>query len=185
MSGKNFKEIESELDFIKLLKKEKIIKTEFHGNRDFYNIIKGVSIDGSKLNSISEESQIVPIINNYIERNFGGISYEIDIDFDLEFEDIKDDLKKLKDNILNEKISQISLKKKKDDDEEPKGNKSTSIKVTSVFLFKKIFNEACKLEDNKKDNIKGINYKINKDDLNKYDLNKCINDNINDNNSRY
>ena len=55
IKGKNFKEIEGEKEFIKLLKKDKIIKSDFHGNRDFYNIIKGVAIDGSKLNSISDE----------------------------------------------------------------------------------------------------------------------------------
>ena len=52
-------------------------------------------------------------------------------------------------------------------------------------MFKKIYNEACTLEDNTKDNVKGIIYKIKDDHMDKYDLNKCINDNINDNNSRY
>ena len=76
-------------EFIKLLKKDKIIKSEFHGNRDFYNIIKGVAIEGSRLSSISDEKQIVPIINNCIERNLGVISYDIDIDFNLKYEEIK------------------------------------------------------------------------------------------------
>ena len=35
------------------------------------------------------------INNNYIGRNFGGISYQIDIDFNLEFEDIKNEMKNL------------------------------------------------------------------------------------------
>ena len=90
LQGKNFKEIEAEKDFINLLKREKRIKSEFHGNGDFYNIIKGVAKEGSKLNNIVDEVQIVPIINNYIEKNFGGISYEIDIDFNLVYEYIKD-----------------------------------------------------------------------------------------------
>ena len=59
------------------------------------------------------------------------------------------------------------------------------IKVTSVFLFKKIYNVACTIVDSTKDNLKGIIYEIKDDHMNKYDLNKCINDNINDNNSRY
>jgi hypothetical protein len=105
LKGKNFREIELEKDFANLLKKEKRIKSEFHGNRDFYNIIKGVAIEGSKLNNIADEIQIVPIINNYIERNFGGISNEIDIDFNLEFEDIKNEMKKLKEEILKEKMN--------------------------------------------------------------------------------
>ena len=65
-------------------------------------------------------------------------------------------------------------------------NKATNIKVTSVFLFKKIYNEACILEKPKENqNINGKIYQIPNDYLNKYDLNRCINDNINDNNSRY
>jgi len=169
LKGKDLKEIDGQQEYKKLLKKEKKIKLEFHGNRDFYNIIKCVAIEGSKLNNISDEAQIVPIIENYIERNFGGISYEIDIDFNLQSDDIKEDMKKLKE-ILKDKIV--------------KKNNNEIIKVTSVYLFKKIYNEACTYEDNKKDNVKGIIYQI-KDNMDKYDLNKCINDNINDNNCRY
>ena len=192
VKGKNFKEIEGEQEFIKLLKRDRIIKSEFHGNRDFYNIIKGVAIEGSRLNSISDEKQIVPIINNYIERNFGGINYDIDIDFNLGFDDIKLELEKLKAEILNEKLAMLLNKKKegkRDDDEEAdmkKENENNSIKVTSVFLFKKIYNEACTLEKSKdNEKITGKIYQIGNDDLDKYDLNKCIQDNINDNNSRY
>ncbi len=76
-------------EFIKLLKKDKIIKSEFHGNRAFYNIIKGVALEDYRLSSISDEKQIVPIINNCIERNLGVISYDIDIDFNLKYEEIK------------------------------------------------------------------------------------------------
>ena len=39
---KLFQEIECQSDYKKLLKKEETINSEFHGNRDFYNIIKGV-----------------------------------------------------------------------------------------------------------------------------------------------
>ena len=169
-----------DIEFIKLYKKDKIIKTEFHGNRDFYNLIKGVAIEGCKFYSIYDEKQIVPIINNFIERNFGGINYEIDIDFDLEFEDIKDEFYKLKNEILNEKLVTYTNRKKKKkyfNEEE-----DTVIKVSSIFLFKKAFNQACCLE---KSNINADIYQISKDDLFKYDLNKYINDNINDKNSRY
>ena len=175
-------EIERLQGYKKLLKKEEKIKSEFHGNRDFYNIIKGVAIEGSKLNNISDENQIVPIIENYIERNFGGISYELDIDFELETDDIKEDMEILKGEILKEKIPKSRQKRNESNREE---EKDKIIKVTSVFLFKKIYNEACTLENNDKDNIKGIIYKIKDDHMDKYDLNKCINDNINDNNSRY
>ena len=101
LKGKDFRQIEYEKEFKKLLKRDKTIKTEFHGNRDFYNIIKGVAIEGSRLGDISDEKLIVPIINNFIERNFGGITYGIDINFNLEFEYIKEQMKELKEEILN------------------------------------------------------------------------------------
>ena len=127
--------------------------------------------------NISDENQIKPIIENYIERNFGGISYEIDIDFNSRCNDIRNEMESLKE-ILKGKIS---ITKKKDDKKETdKGEK-----VSSVYLFKKIFNEACALENYQKEKIKGIIYQIDDNNLDKYNLNKCINDNINDNNSRY
>ena len=118
IKGKIFREIETEQEYISLLKRDRTIKSEFHGNRDFYNITKGVAIEGSRLNSISDEKQIVPIINNSIERNFGGISYEIDIDFDLVFDDIKEEIKILKEEILNEKLTTNEDKKNRETDEE-------------------------------------------------------------------
>ena len=170
LKGKDLNEIEGQKEFKKMIKSEKKIKAEFHGNLDFYNIIKGIAKEGANLNNILDEAQIVPIIENYIERNFGGINYEIDIDFSLQCNDIKEKIKKLHE-ILKEIISGT------DEGEIPK--------ITSVYLFKKIYNEACSYEDNKKENVKGIVYKIKDDHMDKYDLNKCINDNINDNNSRY
>ena len=193
LKGKYFKEIETEQEFIKLFKRDKKIKSEFHGNRDFYNIIKGVAIEGSRLNNISDEKQIVPIINALIERNFGGISYNIDINFDLIPDDIKEKMEKLKEETLKEKLIEIEKKNKiekeeEDDDDYKKDEeeKDNSFKITSVFLFKKIYNEACQEEKQKdNENFTGKIYQIGNDDLVSYDLNKCINDNINDNNSRY
>ena len=170
--GKNLNEIEAQLEYKDLYNTEKKIKKDFHGNRDFYNIIKGVAIEGSKLNNISDENQIVPIIENYIERNFGGINISIDIDFKIQCDDIKDQIDNIKE-ILKDKIP-LNIE---DEEEIPK--------VTSVYLFKKIYNEACNKENNKNLNLIGATYKIKEDHLDKYDLNKCINDNINDNNSRY
>lgn len=48
---KDFKEIKRDEKFIKLLKKDRKIKTEFHGNRDFYSLIKGVAIVVSQLSN--------------------------------------------------------------------------------------------------------------------------------------
>ena len=166
---KSLKEIENDEYFKYLLKKEVKIKTEFHGNRDFYNIIKSVAIDGSKLTNISNEKQIVNIIESYIERNFGGIYYEIKIDFDFELEN-KEEIEKKVQLVLGDKIKN---KKKKKNDKKVEEN---IIKVSSVYIFKHIYNLVCEEKDK--------NYKILKIEDN-YDLNKCINDNINDINSRY
>ena len=168
--GKNLNQIETQPEYKNLFNFERKIKNEFHGNRDFYNIIKGIALEGSQLNNISDETQIVPIIEKYIERNFGGISNEIDIDFNNQPDDIKDEMNNLKE-ILKEKIS--------NDDEE------RIEKVISVYLFKKVYNEACKYENNINLKLTGATYKIKEDHIEKYDLNRCINDNINDNNSRY
>ena len=181
---KDLSEIQRQESYKKLFKEEENIKIEFHGNRDFYNIIKGVAYEGSKLSNITVENQIIPIIENFIERNFGGITYEIDINFDLIPNDIKDDMATLKNSILKEKIP-TTKKKKKDSHKE----QEQVITVNSVYLFKKIYNEACNLEnitgDEKINAIKGVIYKIKDDHIDKYNLKKCIYENINDYNSRY
>ena len=137
--GKNLNQIETQPEYKNLFNSERKIKNEFHGNRDFYNIIKGVALEGSQLNNISDETQIVPIIERYIERNFGGISNEIDIDFNNQPDDIKEEMNILKE-ILKEKI--------------PNDDEDKMEKVISVYLFKKIYNEACKYENN--ENLKLI-----------------------------
>ena len=94
---------------------------------------------------------------------------------------------------LKEKLIEIEKKNKiekeeEDDDDYKKDEeeKDNSFKITSVFLFKKIYNEACQKEKQKyNENFTGKIYQIGNDDLVSYDLNKCINDNINDNNSRH
>ena len=48
---KDFKEMKRDEKFIKSLKKDRKIKTEFHGNRDFYSLIKGVAIVVSQLSN--------------------------------------------------------------------------------------------------------------------------------------
>ena len=183
--GKTFREIEFEKGYKYLLKKEKKIRTEFHGNRDFYNLIKSVAMEGYKFNCICDEHQIVPIIANYIERNFGGINYEIDINFfKFEFDDIKDEIHKLKD-ILSEKMPYPGNKKNRGAKTLKTNDEDEIIKVSSIYLFKKIYNEACQNENNKYNNLMGNPYKIKCENIEKYDLNKCINGNINEYYSRY
>ena len=165
--NKDFSEIKRIKEFIDKLKEDKKIKENFHGNRDLYNFIKEIAIETGRL-SVFENNVVVNIIEKYIERNFGGIDYEIDIDFKLKPNDIKNNVEQIerifedyttKNNRRNNKI----IKDK--------------IKVSSVFLFKKIYNIACGTE---------TEYQINKENCKRYDLNQCIIDNINDiNNPRY
>ena len=158
---KQFSEIKNFNEFKNLLKKEKKIKVDFHGNRDLYNFIKGIAREIGRLNEL-EDDKVVLIIEKYIERNFGGIDYEIDIDLDLKPTDIEDKIKSVIE-ILREFIIRDRRRTRQQE----------KIKVTSVFLFKKIYNLACNTEDS---------YKIKTNRITRYDLNECINDNITDNN---
>ena len=49
-------------NFIEMLKRERKLNIWFHGIFDFYNLIKGVAIECSKLYDINVEKQI---ISNY------------------------------------------------------------------------------------------------------------------------
>ena len=174
--SKNLREIQNTYKeghnlYKELLKREKKIKVEFHGNRDFYNIVSSVATEGSKLSNFG--SDIIPYIESYIERNFGGINYEIDIDFSLIPKDKSEEMAIIKDILKDKK-----LKKKKD---LINTNEESVKKVSSVYIFKKIFNKACQVEEK----MLFKQYQIEEDKIGNYDLNKCINDNINDNNGRY
>ena len=163
-----FSEIKRMKKFKNLFKKEKTINIDFHGNGDLFNLIKGIAIEIGNL-SISDHIEIKDIIEKYIERNFGGIDYEIDINFKLSFSEINQRIKSVY-SIL-ELSSNVKRRMERDNREK--------VKISSVFIFKKIYNKIC-------DEEKEIQYKISNDNCRKYDLNKCINDNINDNcNSRY
>ena len=158
---RQFDAIKQEEDFKYLMKKEKKIRIDFHGNRDFYNIIRGIAID-LKSGDITDQDKVAIIIR-YIERNFGGIDYEIDIDLKSTLEDTKEVIE-----LLERILSDYDYEENKE-----------IIKLSSVFLFKKLYNIECEKEDPKN------TLKIDKLKLNDYNLNKCINDNIKDNNSRY
>jgi len=166
LSQKDFKEINRMKDYINLYKKEKKIKEDFHGNRDLYNFIKEIAIETGRLSTF-EDNEVKEIIERYIERNFGGIDYEIDIDFKLELNDIKTQISEVK-QILEGYIANKKRGKK------PKDKKDKNDKVSSVFLFKKVYNIVCGTENQ---------YKIKDENCKKYDLNRCIVDNINDNNN--
>ncbi len=83
------------------MKKENKIAIDFHGNRDFYSLIRGIAIELKFRDFTETNKEKIIIINKYIERNFVGIEYEFDIDLDLAFEDIKNDVDLIK-NILED-----------------------------------------------------------------------------------
>ena len=176
LKNQQYSEIKNKKEFINILKKEKTIKIDFHGNRDLYNFIKGTAREMARLNEL-DDNELVNIVEKYIERNFGGIDYEIDIDLDLKLSDIEDKIK-LVNEILKEFTIKKTSKKKNDKKNEKENNEKEKIKVTSVFLFKKIYNIICDREVAK-------SFKINNNRTIRYDLNSCINDNINDINNRY
>ena len=151
-------------EFKDLLIKDEKIRKDFHGNRDFYNLIKGIAIELGRLGDTNDEEK-VPIIIKYIERNLGGIEYEIDIDFNLILDDIREKIDEIK-NIL-------------DDYDCPEKDDKNKHKINSVYIFKKIYNSIL-LKDDPNSKLIIDNLKINE-----YNLNNCINDNIRDINSRY
>ena len=157
---RQFEVIKELQKFKDLLKKDDKIRKDFHGNRDFYNLIKGIAIELGRLGDTNDEEK-VPIIIKYIERNIGGIEYEIDIDFDLVLDDIMENINTIR-SILEDYDFQDENKNK----------------INSVFLFKKVYNLILKDDPNSK-------LKIEIKKINEYNLNNCINDNIRDTNSRY
>jgi len=158
---RQFEFIKGLKEYTDLMKKENKIRKDFHGNRDFYNLIRGIAAELKSGDSTDNEK--VTIIIKYIERNFGGIEYEIDINLKLVLEDTKKNIELIK-NILDDYDSYEENKK---------------LKLSSVFLFKKLYNLECeKIDPNS-------NLKIDKLKINDYNLNNCINTNIKDINSRY
>ena len=161
----SFEFIKNEKKYIDLMKKEKKIRNDFHGNRDFYNLIKGVANELGQLENY-KDSYAVQIINKYIERNFGGITYEIDINFNLKLDNIKNELISIK-NIFED----YNLYEK-----------DKIIKLNSSLLFKMLYNQQCENDNSVK---LYRNLCIDKSEIYYYDFNNFIYDNINDNNGRF
>ena len=156
-----FETIKQSKEFIELMKKDDTIRKDFHGNRDFYNLIKGIA-NALRQSGDLGDNEKVAIIIKFIERNFGGIEYSIHIDFNLILDDIREEVESIK-RILQEYTPDIK----------------NEIKLNSVYLFKKLYNLQCQTLD------KDGNLHIDENDIKKYNLNNCINDNISDINSRY
>ena len=171
----SFSEIRKKKEFKILLKEENKINHNFHGNSDLFNLIKGFILEVGRL-STSDQIDVTDIIEKYIERNFGGINYEIDIDFNIHFSDEKYNINIIK-KIFEDFIPINNIKRIKRSRQKNLGNKDKKdeiIKISQVFLFKKLYNIECGKETQSQ---------IGNENCKKYDLNKCINDNINDNNN--
>ena len=160
-----FREIKMRKEYKDLLRQETKIKEDFHSNGDFYNYIRQIAIKLEKLDSF-DEVEIKAIINNSIESNFGGIDYEIDISFDLILMDIERDIETIRGIFTRGQRIRIQ------------NNKPIRIKVSSVFLFKSIYNMVY-------ESLREYSYKLKNKDVNNNDLNKCIIGNIVDIYSRY
>ena len=125
LTKKDFNEITKIKEYFNCLKDEKKIKENFHGNRDIYNFIKETAIEIGRLSN-KDNKEVIDIIEKYIERNFGGIDYEIDIDLKLQFNDIKVDIEKIK-KIL-EDFTNVNTRKK-----DNKKKKVAKIKVRYFY----------------------------------------------------
>ena len=126
-----------------MIKDEKVRK-DFHGNHDFYNLIRGIAIDLKSGEYTDNEK--VAIIIKYIERNFGGIEYEIDLDLKLVLDDTQREVGLIK-NILND--YELYERNKK-------------VKLSSVYLLKKLYNLECDAQKDSKSNLKIDKKKIRK-----------------------
>ena len=161
----NFNDFKSQ-NFKELKKINVNFQKNFHGLRDLFSLIKELAIEMNKLGTQDDEGEIVSLVEKYIERNFGGIYYEINIDFNNNFVDLESEMKKIRD-ISN----RINYKKEFQ-------------KICSIFLFKNLFNYIINkdlYEDNSSDYLTIKNYEININNLNQYNIPKCINDYINNN----
>ena len=119
-----FAEIECMNEFKKVLENIKPIEADFHGIENFFNLIKGIAKDMKGLNY--DEEEVTQIIKKHIEENFGGFDYEIVIDLNPKFDDIRDELDLIKD---------ILEKGEKVDDK---------IRIGSEVVFKNVYNIVCK-----------------------------------------
>ena len=106
-------------DFKYLFERDKDIKEDYLGNRDFYFTIKGIANEMND-NNLDYNG----IIKKYIERNFGG--FEITIDFEKDYSSLKE-FEKYKDDIYKNFFDKISEREK----------------WSSVQLFKIVFNIYC------------------------------------------
>ena len=153
-----FSFIKNTSEFKELFEKDKTININFHGNRDIYNLIRGIAFYLRSSQEYNNE-EIIQIINGYIERNFGGINYTFSLSSDLLLNDMNEQIESIKIILSDYKVYQ----------------KNKIVKINSAFLFKKIYNLNCPYN----------NLKLNDSYINDYDPKICICDNIKDIYSRF
>jgi len=142
-------------EFRKLKEKDKIIKEEFHGNRDFYFLIKGIA---NELNE-NTNNDLKNVVKRNIERNFGGL--EITIDFEEDYGNMEE-MELYNRESFNKFLQEIKKKKK----------------WSSVQIFKIIYNLYCKAND-ENENI------LLEEEIDEYNYIENIIGNIKDKRSRY
>ena len=153
-----FSFIKNTSEFKELFEKDKTININFHGNRDIYNLIRGIAFYLRSSQEYNNE-EIIQIINGYIERNFGGINYTFSLSSDLLLNDMNEQIESIKIILIYYKVYK----------------KNKIVKINSAFLFKKIYNLNCPYN----------NLKLNDSYINDYDPKICICDNIKDIYSRF
>ena len=117
------KTILSNTNYKKLLEKDKKVKLDFLGNRDFYYIIKGIANEMND-NNVDYKN----IIQKFIERNFGG--FEITIDFEKDYGHLRE-FEKYKGEQYKNFFEKILTRQK----------------WTSVQIFEIVFNIYCRTNE--------------------------------------
>ena len=105
-----------------MILKDKKVKDEFLGNRDFYYLIKGIAYDMESKNNED-------LIRKNIERNFGGL--EIIIDFEKDYSSI--------DEFSNFDSKGHEFRTFVDELVKLTKNKENPKKISSVEIFKMIY----------------------------------------------
>ena len=142
-------------NFKKLYEKDKTIKEDFLGNRDFYYLIKGIANEMNENNN----NNLKLLIKKYIERNFGGL--EIIIDYEKDYNELIQ-FEHLQSQEFEDFLDIISKKKK----------------WHSAQIFKIIYNIYCKYN-------KEYDKIIEDSDIDDYNYIQNIFDNLRDSKSRY
>ena len=142
-SFEDFKKSEKLKD---LMREEPQIRIDFHSDIDFYYLIKGIANDFLEIyHKKNADSEKISKIVKHIERNFGGIDYNIDLDLKSLNDNEYGTIKRIMEN-RNKKLNSVDLFKILFNFECEKNNSYISINIGKIDLIKCIY-----------DNIRDIN----------------------------